>query len=278
MLLGQSGRFPDACDQHTIDSEGLDQNIETTLIIPAFNEERRIGPFLTTLMQNIPNSAEILVVCDGDDNTHLLAASVSHRIRILRFDHRLGKGGAILEGFKAAKGNVVGFVDADGAIEPDEVFRISSMVSEMNPVVIGSRWVRSSVIINPEPIINRVASRIFHYLVFLILGVKEKDTQCGLKFFHGSIVDLIVNRVTVTDWIIDVALLFHVKLLGEKIKEVGITWKHQDNSKFSLLKAVPMMFFSLFGLRLANSRRYGEKFRFLSNMYSNRNNDDLHKT
>ncbi len=226
-----------------------------SIVIPAYNEEARITPFLESLLEISPPATELIVVSDGNDRTSDIVKSFGESIKLLHFDSRLGKGGAILEGFRAAKGEVIGFVDADGSIPANEVFRLASMVTLDNACVVGSRWCKDSKIIYPEPILNAIAGRFFHYLTFLILGIKAKDTQCGLKFFHKNILQVIAKRITVKSRMIDVALLYHTKLLKKKINEVGIIWAHKDGTRLPIMKSIPLMFATLIGLKVIHSSK-----------------------
>lgn len=244
------------------------QQYSTTVVIPAYNEEKRIGPFLESLILTLPKTTEIIVVFDGTDGTPKIVNSFGERVILMQFSKRLGKGRAIIEGFKRSKGKVVGFVDADGAISASEVKRLSDLVTDKFPCIVGSRWVRSSIVENSEPFVNLIASRMFHYLSFLILGIRTKDTQCGIKFFTRSLAMDIVDKIVVKDWMIDVALLYHTKLRGINIREVGIRWSHKDFSKFLLIKAIPIMFVTLIGLRLVHSRLIGKHLSTFGSSFS----------
>ena len=231
------------------------QEYKYTLVIPAYNEEKRISPFLKSILEEAPASTEIIVVCDGNDRTADIVRTFGNRVKLITFSQRQGKGGAIIEGFKLAKGEVVGFVDADGAIPAYEVFRLASIVDENNPCVIGSRWVRGSVVEYSEPFLNVIAGRVFHYMTFLILGLRCKDTQCGVKFFHKNLLKVLVKRVQVRSRMADVALLYHTRLLGVKISEVGIHWSHKDGTRLPILSVIPLMFATLVGLKLVHSSK-----------------------
>lgn len=246
----------------------VDQEFSQTIVIPAYNEEKRIGPFLESLIITLPETTEIIVVFDGSDDTPKIVKSFGERVKLMKFRNRLGKGGAIIEGFKHSKGEVVGFVDADGAIPPAEVQRLAAIVTEDNPCVIGSRWVKSSKVEIPEPIPNIFAGRVFHYLTFLVLGLKVKDTQCGIKFFHRTLLQQLIKKVTIKDRMIDIALLFHVKLLRKRITEVGIHWKHVPGTKLPILRIIPIMFAILVGLKLIHSSKFKKNFLFLSQVYA----------
>ena len=93
-------------------------------MVPAYNEEKRIVQTLkdyTEALQASGRDFELIVVCDGNDNTAKLAMPFA---KVLEFSHRLGKGGGVLEGFKAARGEVIGFTDADNSLKVDQFLRL----------------------------------------------------------------------------------------------------------------------------------------------------------
>lgn len=239
----------------TWESQEAIQAYKYSVVVPAYNEEKRISPFLKSILEEAPSSTEIIVVCDGNDGTADIVRTFGNRVKLVTFSQRQGKGGAIIEGFKIARGDVVGFVDADGAIPAYEVFRLASLTDQDNPCVVGSRWVKGSVIENPEPFLNVIAGRVFHYMTFFILRLRCKDTQCGVKFFHKNLLKVLVKRVQVRSRMVDVALLYHTELLGVRIDEVGIHWSHKDGTRLPILKVIPFMFATLVGLKFVHSAK-----------------------
>jgi glycosyltransferase involved in cell wall biosynthesis len=102
----------------------------------------------------------------------------------LEFGHRFGKGGALVEGFKAARGKHVGFTDADKAVSPDEFYKLVEKLrfSEAEGVI-GSRRVKGAKILKKQPLLRRLASNLFNLFVRKMCGFDYKDTQCGAKVF-----------------------------------------------------------------------------------------------
>lgn len=228
---------------------------DISVIIPAYNEEDRIGSTIRELEGNIPEIKEIIVVFDGSDKTPEVASNAGNKVRILKFNKRLGKGGAVLEGFKESSGKIVCYTDADGSSPWYEIKHVCSLVSSKNKSVVGSRWMRSSNVVKQEPFFNRLSSRVFHYIVFALLGVRTKDTQCGLKAFTNHTAKELVNRVRITNRTFDVALLFHMKKMGIAPLEVGIEWTHNDNTRMPIFRVIPMMFMTIIGLRLRHETK-----------------------
>lgn len=230
-----------------------------SLVIPAYNEGERIGPFLKDLVQNLSYFQEIIVVCDGNDNTPLVSKAISDNIVVLKYDRKLGKGGAILEGFNYASGDVIGYVDADGAVPWYEVEKVFNFVTEDNPVVIASRWLRNSKRLEPQSLLRITLGRIYHYLTILILGIYVKDTQCGLKAYSSEVIRRISPKLQLKNLSIDTAFLYHCKRAGFKIKEISIEWRSVNGSKFKPFRTALYMFMTLIGIKIMNSR-FGKFF------------------
>lgn len=225
-----------------------------SLVIPAYNEERRIGPFLEHLKAELPGGWEVIVVCDGTDNTANIAKSIDTRFKVIEFEHRLGKGGAIKAGLNFANGEVLGYVDADGAISFSEVLKVFGAINKDTEVAVGSRWVRGSKLERKQPAVRVILGRLYHYVTFAFLGLTIKDTQCGIKAFRAGTIRKIVNSVTLRNLSFDTAILYHCKIDGTNIVEVPIIWKDVSGSKVNPIKTVPIMLLSLIGLWIAHSK------------------------
>src|SRR3989338_11050064 len=98
-----------------------------SIVIPAYNEEKRISATVNSYknyFKLILRNFEIIVVCDGcTDNTPNIVRKIAlknKKVRLLTFGYKLGKGGAIIRGFDASKGSIIGFTDADEAVSPTD--------------------------------------------------------------------------------------------------------------------------------------------------------------
>lgn len=237
----------------------LDSNVykpdNFSLVIPAYNEEERIGNLLLSLNMIKDRFHEIVVVCDGNDRTPDIVRAMSSTFKVIEFSNKLGKGGALIEGFKAATGEVIGYVDADGAIGPNDILRVFESVNKDTPVVIASRWLMGSRIVIRQPLIRVILGRIYHYFTFAFLGICQKDTQCGLKAYRREAIYEVLGRLQITNLSIDTAILYHCKLLKYRVLEIPVTWKEVGGSKFSPMKTSLVMLLTLVGLRLAHNSR-----------------------
>lgn len=213
-----------------------------SIIIPAYNEQERIGNTIKKLIEGFPEH-EVLVVCDGQDNSEKIVKILSSKfanIRLLKFDCRLGKGGALIHGFRAARGEVICFVDADESVN---IIDLKSMFFALHDsdAIIASRRLRDSKILIKQPAKRRLASKAFNIFVRIFFGLPFKDTQCGAKIFKREAILDILNDLKTTGFEIDVEILWRLKNKGYNVVEYPITWKHSEGSKFKLSQSKGML-------------------------------------
>lgn len=225
-----------------------------SLIIPAWNEEARLPSTLDTYLPfleafGIP--VEIIVVADGvTDRTADVAAEFKPKgVRTLKFDHRLGKGGAVIEGFRSARYDLLGFIDADAPVTAVSVAYAVSELVHADAAIASRRHPQSSAGRRP-PFSRAVFSKAWNLLVRAFLGLNFQDTQCGAKFFRREAVMQVLSKVTLTNWAFDTALLFHLQRAGFRIVEVPVSWQADPDTKLNLERVAPAMFLSLIGIRL----------------------------
>lgn len=238
-----------------VDQVKIKSHFTTSLIIPAYNEEKRIESFLTSLKDRIDVFDQIIVVCDGTDKTAEVARSIDDNFIVLEYEKKMGKGGAILEGFRHANGDIIGYVDADGSVGVNDIIKVFHSVELGSPVAIASRWLRGSRIVKKQPLLRIILGRFYHYLSFAILGLEYKDTQCGLKAYERDVLSVIMKELRLTNLSFDTAFLYHCKLIGYRVSEIPVTWTDTEGSKYRPIRASLLMFGTLIALKLAHSKR-----------------------
>lgn len=228
-----------------------------SIVIPAWNEEDRLARTLERYLPALESRQdpfEVIVVVDGvRDGTAEVAARYSSRhVRVLKFPTKLGKGGAILAGVRVSRFEYVGYLDADGPISPEEMYGLVAYLRDVDCVV-ASRWVRGASGVETEPLVNRMAGRVWNLLTRALLFLPIHDTQCGAKFFKRTVARSLLKTVTLTNRAFDVDVLYHVRKEGGRVKEVPVRWKHDPATRMPIGRAVPVMFLSLVGVRVMNS-------------------------
>ncbi len=236
------------------------------LLIPAYNEERRIEPVLRDFGRYFRESYlgkfQLVVVLNGcRDNTLGAVQRVAAEfpfISALDFPDPIGKGGALIEGLKLAPAaDLVGYVDADGA-SPPKAFHELVKLTERADCVIGSRWLPGAVLHQAQTRLRRFTSRCFHLVVEALFGMHIKDTQCPCKVIRRTAVEKIYPSLRIADLAFDVNLLYSLKHAGFSVLEVPTEWTDKIGSKVtaSLFRSSLTMFLSVVRIRLIYSRLY----------------------
>lgn len=235
------------------------------LLIPAYNEEQRIGPVLRDyalyFQQHYSGKFQLIVVLNGcRDNTAGVvqkAAAEFPSISEMEFKQPIGKGGALIEGLRLAPlAHVIGYVDADGATPPKAFHDLVKRIGEAD-CVIGSRWIEGAILHQEQTRKRQFASRVFHMIVsFLFPRLNIRDTQCGAKVLRREAVEKIHSSLRIADMAFDINLLYSLKRAGYRILEVPTEWTDKIGTKVTLGRTSLVMFLSVVRIRLIYSPFY----------------------
>ncbi len=226
-----------------------------SIVIPAHNEARRISPLLKSL-RRVFSVAEIIVVANActDDTAEIVRRFAAHdsSLRLIDIESRLGKGGAVRLGFHAARGDVIAFIDADGATPAEELRRLVSELRDSD-CVIASRWATGARVLVRQPPLRRFLGRAFNVIVRAMFGLRLADTQCGAKIFRRAALEEIIEDVETADFAFDVDLLYQLQRRGRSIRESPTVWRDREGSTVDVLTTGPRMLASIARLRLSHS-------------------------
>jgi len=229
-----------------------------SILIPAYNEENRIRATLDLYSAALQDrDAELLVIVNGsNDRTEQIIQdeflSKNPRFRLVIIREKVGKGGALMRGIVESRGDKIAFTDADGSTPPDSLLALSDKLDRPG-IVLGSRWMATSVIGRKQPLSRRIMSRIFNLYVRLIFGLRVTDTQCGAKVMSREVITQVLPRIGTTQWAFDVELLFQIKRAGFPLYEFPITWNDVSGSKIKIARSSLEMTMALTRLRLIYS-------------------------
>lgn len=230
-----------------------------SIIIPAYNEqlvlEDAVARVVALMGEN--EDYEIVIVEDGcTDYTPVMASALRRLYPNVQHVHssvRLGKGRAVAEGLRAARGDVLVLMDADMSTDPTELLRWINLVRRGDAEILtGSRY-------HPESRAQRTGvrllySRLFNAAARLLLGSRVRDHQCGFKVFDGDAMRSILPFVKSERFFWDTEVLAIAQWAGYRIVEVPIAWKEGTASKVRLLRTPLEMFSAM--LTLAVLRRW----------------------
>ena len=231
--------------------------MKLSIVIPAHNEEHRLPPMLEAYAkyfdEKYGDEAELIVVPNFcSDRTAEVARGISMRypqVKVINEPKRVGKGGAVLLGAQSAEGDLIGFVDADGATSSEAFDDLVKKIS-LDGCIIASRWMKGSDVSPKQPLSRRAASRCFNLLVRVLFGLKLSDTQCGAKLFRREVIQPVLRNLGVTNWAFDVDMLFQTKRLGASIREVPTVWHDVSGSKIEIGRSSVNMFVAMVRLRI----------------------------
>jgi glycosyltransferase involved in cell wall biosynthesis len=238
----------------------MSQTPQLSLIVPAYNEAKKIDHTLSALRDWLTGRMEyeIIVCADGTDATAELVAEQQNadgRIQLVASRERGGKGRAIRQGMARAQGDIIGFLDADYKVPIEEYEKLLFWLDEGFDIVIGSRGLAESVIDVPQRFYRQLGSRLFGLAMHSLVGLRDiRDTQCGFKFFRNQVARDLFARQRIDGYMFDVEVLYLARLSGYRIKEVGVRWRDDDDSRLQLISGNWRNMIDLFRIRFNSAR------------------------
>jgi len=243
----------------------MEQEIYLSVIIPAYNEEKRISNTLKEINKYLSKQDydyEIIVVNDGSpDKTAEVVRKVIPEIKNLRMidnKENHGKGYVVRQGLMESKGKYRIFTDADNSTSINQIEKMWPEFQNGYEVIIGSRDIKGAVIAVPQSWWRITLGNIFNLIVQIISGLFGIwDTQCGFKGFTKKAIEDIFPKCKINRFAFDVEVLVLAKKLGCKIKEIPVVWINDQASTVGF-KSMVKMLIEVFQIRWnLISKRYG---------------------
>jgi glycosyltransferase involved in cell wall biosynthesis len=244
----------------------LNTSCDISIVIPAYNERARLGPTLDRVLDFIRQQAwdaEVIVVDDGShDRTADLVRDCARGnpiVRLVQNPGNRGKGYSVRNGVLNAQGAMVLFTDADLSSPIEEAPKLFDAIEAGADVAIGSRWARSELQTQRQPIGRQVMGRTFNVLLRILLGLDFKDTQCGFKAFRRGAAKALFLLQRVEGWGFDAELLLLARKAGFTVAEVPVVWAHGEGSRIHPVTDGSKMLLELLRIRwYALTGKYGD--------------------
>jgi glycosyltransferase involved in cell wall biosynthesis len=230
-----------------------------SVILPAYNEERRLPTALDQLLlflgaQSYPS--EVIVVENGSrDQTFQVAEMYAKRhpfLCAIRNTER-GKGLAVKRGMLKAKGAYRFMCDVDFSMPVAEINRFLPPSLDQYDIAIASREAPGAKRYN-EPAYRHLVGRVYNTMIRFLAVPGLQDTQCGFKCFTGAVAEDLFRRQTLSGWSFDVEILYIARRRGYRIHEVPIPWYFNPESKIKVLRDSFRMGLDLLTIRLNGLR------------------------
>ena len=232
------------------------------VIVPAYDEEDRIGPTLDRLNEYLSAQQytwKVVVVSDGsEDRTVEIVTrfALAHMgFELIESRPNRGKGFVVRKGMVEVDAEWLLFSDADLAAPIEEVEKLFAAVGSGPRIAVGSRPLKESDLKVRQPWYREMAGRAFNLMVQLLAVRGIRDTQCGFKLFRRDVSRDVYSRCKLDGFGFDFESLMIARDLGHEIAEVPIRWSHQEGSKVSMLRDGTRMLAELVKLRLAGRKR-----------------------
>ena len=212
---------------------------DLSIIIPAFNEERRLPQALEQIgayLAERPFLAEVIVVDDGSsDGTTGVVESYQPRFPCLRLvsnGRNQGKGFSVRHGMLEARTGIALFTDVDLSTPIEEADKLIAAIRENGyDAAIGSRALDRSLIEVRQSAFREQAGILFNRFVRWITGLGFSDTQCGFKAFRRERARIVFEQQRVTRFGFDPEILFLAKRHGLRVAEIPVRWSHDPATK-----------------------------------------------
>lgn len=215
-----------------------------SIIIPVYNEERRLPNCLDSLLSFYDKTMEVEVIVSEDgsnDNSFAIAKEYASRnvcVKVVHSEERLGKGGGIINGLQEAVGNLVMFMDVDLSTKPDQIPRLERAIIEGADLAVGSRSLPQSTITQSRSFTRKVLAEGFNWLFRSFFRIQIRDTQCGFKMMKNEIFKELMDKIEIKGFAFDVDLIVKAHDRGYNIREVPIVWSPTSGSKIRIDRQV----------------------------------------
>lgn len=221
--------------------------LSLSIIIPAYNEERRLPATLDRVLEYLRSRQwafiEILIVDDGSKDA---TAEVVKRyqaqapaIKLLSNPGNRGKGYAVRHGMLKAQGDWRLITDSDLSAPIEELDKlVTAAQGQKATVAFGSRALDRSLVSVHQPLGRELSGRFFNLVMRLVMRLPFRDTQCGFKLYHAKAAREIFARQQLDGFGFDVEDLFLARKLGFKAVEVPVRWANVEGTRVSLMSGL----------------------------------------
>ncbi|MBX7187608.1 MAG: glycosyltransferase family 2 protein [Vicinamibacteria bacterium] len=226
--------------------------VSLSVVIPAFNEEKRLPGTLARVLPFLRSRGEtfeVVVVDDGSkDRTAEVARTAGPEVRVLQNPGNRGKGYSVRNGMLNATGAWRLMCDADLSTPIEDLDTLKAALGGDAQIAIASRAVADANVEKHQSIARESSGRFFNLLVRVLHLSGIKDTQCGFKLFSAAAAEAAFRNSRLDGFAFDVEALVLAKRAGFGVREVGVTWRNDEQTRVSLGRGLAA-FVDLFRLK-----------------------------
>jgi dolichyl-phosphate beta-glucosyltransferase len=206
------------------------------VVIPAYNEGRRLPPTLEKIQRYLAGRPHEIVVVDDGSRDDTAAQAAAAGVTVLKSEGNRGKGHAVRRGMLKARGERRLMTDADLSTPIEELDRLMQKMDEGYDVVIASRALPGSNVEVRQPWYRENSGRLFNFCVRVLALPGLQDTQCGFKLFSAEAAERAFGAARLDGFSFDVEALFIARRRGFRIAEVPVTWRNDEATRVDTFK------------------------------------------
>jgi dolichyl-phosphate beta-glucosyltransferase len=223
------------------------------IVIPAFNEEKRLPPFLESVLdyaKKNPVLNSVIIVDDGSsDRTVEIVENFAKKnpiLNIIKNEKNCGKGFAVRRGILNSEADAVLYADADGATPIEELDKLlDALRSTGADIAVGSRLSAQA----KRSGFRALVGKIFRMIVKILAVPNIDDTQCGFKLFRRDVAKMLFSRSVEDGWAFDVEILYMAQLFAYSMVQRPLNWSEKAGSKVNIAKDSLKMLIAVFRIR-----------------------------
>lgn len=215
-------------------------SVELSLVIPAYNERKRLPrslPAIREYAQRAGRRLEVIVVDDGSsDGTAELIREVANEwpaVRLVSLRRNSGKGAAVRTGFARSSGEIVAFCDADLSAPIDQLDGLIEDLGDAD-VALLSRGLPGARLERRQSVLRETLGKLYSVVARLVLLRGVPDAHCGLKAYRGGIGRVVFREVVENGILFDIEALVILALRGGRISQRPAVWSHDPGSRIRL--------------------------------------------
>jgi glycosyltransferase involved in cell wall biosynthesis len=239
-------RYLQMPERAVLEMADLGADIDLTVVVPYYNPGTLLGPNLCRLLHVLdrsPLSWEVIAVSDGstDGSPLTIQGLGEERLHHVVLPRNQGKGAALRAGMVVGRGRYLGFIDADGDLDPKLLASFIDLVEGHDPeIVVGSKRHPSSEVHYPP--LRRLYSLGYQCVVRMLFRLNVRDTQTGLKLLRRDVLAAALPRMLEKRFAFDLELLVVARRLGfRRVIETPIVLNHQFKSTVSFRSVLDML-------------------------------------
>ncbi len=220
--------------------------MKLSIIIPALNEQAKIKRDLEAARDFLVSAqidGEIIVVADGSTDGTIAVAEgcieAMPMLRVLPLTSQRGKGAAIKRGVEVAQGSIIMFADAGLCVPFDDALQgIALLDAQACDLAHGSRADARTVLLRVQPLWRRVGSRLFRWLIHLVMGIPRtiNDTQCGFKLYRAEAARDLYAGLFTAGYMFDIEIILRAVRRGYRIAGFPVRWSNDEDSRYHPIK------------------------------------------